>query len=215
MQKIILIRFSLRIPRFQRGAKVFGESDRNVWLENRIEIFNKVSAPSLMQHNAFVGIFMSRRDRWAYKKLDKHDKFIPVFTNDSDIRKLSKKFLESNFEHKPTYILRMDSDDAIHKNFFDDLEAPMNSYISQTWGIKWDGTQTKTLPYRNNPFITTYTNKLMTPFFGPHTALHKKNPIVIERDPMWLHYIHDRNVSNTFGHGKLDEIPQDLSDFGL
>jgi hypothetical protein len=215
MRKIILIRFSLRIDHFQKGAKVFSEADRNVWLENRIQIFNKVAAPSLMQHNAHVGIFMAKQDRWAYKKLDKHDKFMPVFTNNNDMKKLSNVFLRKHFDRKATYILRMDSDDAIHKNFFDDLDAPINSYISQTWGIKWDGTQTKTLPYRNNPFITTYTNKLMTPFFGDHTSLHKKNPVVIDRDPMWVQYIHGRNVSNRFGHGELDETPKDLSDFGL
>jgi hypothetical protein len=215
MRKIILIRFSLRITHFQKGAKVFSESDRNTWLENRIHIFNNVAAPSLMQHDASVGIFMAKEDRWAYKKLETHDQCMPVFTNDNDMKKLSERFLKNNFEHKPTYILRMDSDDAIHKDFFDDLEAPINSYISQTWGIKWDGTQTKTLPYRNNPFITTYTNTLMTPFFGDHTSLHKMNPVIVDRDPMWVQYIHGRNVSNRFGHGNLDDIPQDLSGFGL
>jgi hypothetical protein len=213
MLKIILVRFSMRNSSFQKKANILDEDSRNDWLEERIEIFNTVSAPSLAQHKAKVLLFLSRGDDWAYKKLDKHNKTYPVYS-DGDIRVVSQKALQKLFPKKPSYILRMDSDDAIHKDFFEGLESPMNSYISQPWGIKWDGTHTSTFNYRNNPFITTYTNKHMTPFFGAHTELHKKNPVIVEKDPMWVHYIHGGNVSNTFGKHK-DPFPADLTDFGL
>jgi hypothetical protein len=215
MQNIILIRFSLRIEQFQKRANILDEDNRNTWLENRIEIFNKVTAPSLAQQDAFVGIFMARGDEWAYEQLHTNQNFIPVFTNGTDIRRLSTSFLKEKFSPEPSYILRMDSDDAIHKNFFKNLKAPLNSYITQPWGIKWDGSRTSTIKYPNNPFITTYTNTYMTPFFGHHTEVQRKKPLAISKPPMWLHYIHGGNVSNGFNRNDVDWTPVDLTDFGL
>jgi hypothetical protein len=215
MQKIIIIRFSLKIEKFQKRAKIFSEDDRNDWLKNRIEIFNKVTSLSLSQQDASVGIFMARGDEWAYEQLHTNKNFIPVFTNRTDIKGLSASFLKENFSPDPSYILRMDGDDAIHKDFFKDLKAPLNSYIIQPWGIKWDGSRTSTIKYPNNPFITTYTNTHMTPFFGHHTEIQRKKPIAIDKDPMWLHYIHGGNVSNVFNRNDVDWTPVDLTDFGL
>ena len=214
MQKIILIRFSLRIDQFQSKAKIFNEDDRNTWLQKRIKLFNEVASPSLAQHDATVGIFMARGDEWAYEQLNKSDTFIPIFTNNMDMKVLSDKFLRDNFKAKKSYILRLDSDDAIHKDFFD-VKAPLNSFVVQPWGIKWDGTRTSTFKYPSNPFIMSYTDTYLNPFSFQHTSIMKKSPHIVERDPMWVMNIHGGNVSNGFNRNDIDWTQKDLSGFGL
>jgi len=204
----------MREESFEKRVSIVDEASRHEWLKYRIHLFNTVSAPSIFQHDAHVVFFLARGDEWVYKELKTHDHCYPVYS-DGDIQVVSTKALKKLFPAKPSYILRMDSDDAIHKDFFD-FEAKMNSYIVQPWGVKWDGIRTSTIHYPSNPFITVYTKKHLTPFFGPHTSImKKKNPLVLERDPMWLMNIHGRNVMNHFNRKDVDWTPVDLTPFGI
>jgi hypothetical protein len=203
----------MREPSFQKRVNILEEDRRNEWLKYRIELFNTITFPSLAQHDAHVVLFMSHGDEWVFESLHRNDQF-HVLYQDGDIKNISTRFLKDTFHKESLYILRLDSDDAIHKDFFD-FEAQMNSYVMQPWGIKWDGTRTSTFYYPNNPYVTTYTNTCMTPFFGPHTSIMTKNPVVIERDPMWLMNIHGGNIINHFNRKDIDFTPVDLAPFGL
>jgi hypothetical protein len=214
MQKIIMIRFSLRINRFERKAKILSEDDRNEWLQKRIKMFNEITYPSISQHDAHIGMFMANGDEWAYEQLKKNDNFIPIFTDNIEIKMISDKFLKDRFEKKESYILRLDSDDAIHKDFFD-VDAPLNSFVVQPWGIKSNGIRNSTVHYPINSFVMSYSDTLLNPFSFQHTAIMRKAPFIVERDPMWFIGIHENNVMNGFNRNDVNWGPVDLSGFGL
>lgn len=223
-QKVIGMRFSLPEKRFETLARIQSENRRNNWLKNRIKIFNNVTFKSLEQHiddDIKVLMFMSEKDRWVYKNLFCSDinKFIPIYTDRTDINNL---FIEETkkrvFPKRKIILMRMDSDDAIHKDFFKgvDERLNLNNYVIQPTGIMWNGSQGAVVRNKGNQFITIYTNKTISPFAFKHASVLQHRHVIVEKDkPMWLTYVHGRNVSNNIGPHAPSLTDIDVSEFGI
>lgn len=218
------MRFSIPFFVFEDDdGVVIDQEERNEWLKNRIDIFNSITYPSLNQHqNIQVLIFMSEGDEWACENMKSwNDKrFSHIFSNSLDIDNLFmsevKKIVDPG---EKVILMRLDSDDAIHKNFFDGVDDKkfLNKYIVQPKGIKWNGKQSVSTFNTKAQYTTVYTDTYMSPFAFQHDrVLEYPHRVLNKHSPMWLTYVHGGNVSNKFPHDagqKYREV--NLMDFGI
>jgi hypothetical protein len=220
-KKIIGMRFSIPYPGYVREVKIIDENARNEWLKNRIDIFNNVTYPSLSVHkNIFVLLFFGSNDQWVYESLDCYNdkRFIPNFSDYSVIEDLFDKNAQKYIDHGEKVILmRMDSDDAIHENYFDgvDQEKNLNKFVIQSKGIKWNGTWGAQVEDPQNQFIAIYTDKNMSPYgFMHREVLTYPHFFLSKNKPMWLTHVHGRNIAN-FIPNNLELSDIDVSGFHI
>ena len=217
--KIIGMRFSIPYSSYAKTINITDEDKRNEWLASRIVIFNSVTYPSLSVHeDILVLLFFADRDRWVYESLDcyKDSRFIPHFSDDSGIKNLFDKTSERYISGGEKVILmRMDSDDAIHENYFDgvDREKNLNRFVIQPRGIKWNGIRGVQVRDYKNQFITIYTDNNISPYgFMHNNVLTYPHCFLDKGDAMWLTYVHGRNVANVIPDNLFDI---DVSDFHI
>lgn len=215
---IIGMRFSMLIPRFQKNRGIETKEARNAWLQKRIEIFNTVTARSLQQHeNIIVMLFMAEDDIWVYEQLNCDDRYVPVYSNKNAVEQLFMSEVEKIVPRNEKIILmRMDSDDAIHKDYFAGIDDEMclNTYVVNPVGLLWNGHQGTAVDMVAHQFTTAYTNSYMSPFRLFHTSVSKYPHTVLDKmNPMWLTYIHGDNVGNEVHIQNKTLVDTDITDF--
>lgn len=235
LQHVVLTRFNLPIKDFAKdrsGQTTLTEE----WLEHRLRLFHDVCVPSMVAQTCrrfrwFLLIdaagAASLRSRLE-PMLGGIDAVILESPNSSAWRAGFRKA----FSPIPDRLLvtRLDNDDALHPDYMrraqeilipyagdrpDFLDLPL--VLNFSHGMCWDGEQFRRMAFRQNAFATWLVDRsehdpagfAPLPFDISHVKVGERFSIIDLRqeEPMWVQFIHDRNVSNKAWGQPIDALP--------
>lgn len=226
-RKFVGIRFSIPLPPFEKTAKITTKEKRDEWIRNRVNIFNKITYPSLSLHEDITTfIFMGGEDQWAldFMSFVGDERFVPIFSHEFNINTMFMREVDrAVYDEEKVILSRLDSDDAIHRDYFEHMDYTifLNRYIIQPRGIMWDEKRCTQSFNKRSQFISCFTNKKMSPFAFPHNdVLNHPHRTLNKKIPMWLTYVHGGNLANMMPTNISEEpgmemYSPDLSDFGI
>jgi hypothetical protein len=208
----ILTRFNLRSLGMNKTKNNAPIDEK--WLEHRFYLFDRYCYPSVKNQsnkNFRWLVFFDPNTPDKYKeKIEKYKQdfknFIPVFTDKEflvSIKENINKFLNKETTHIITSCL--DNDDAIHKDYINQIQTCFNNQIfcivDVITGYTYKTGPLKELALRiksNNQFISLIevSNSFITTFSRPHFKWASEIRRVEIDMPLSLQIIHENNVAN-------------------
>ncbi|HLW62892.1 MAG TPA: glycosyltransferase [Flavobacterium sp.] len=205
------------------------------WLYERIEIFEKICYPSVInqtQKNFVWILFFDIQTPLEIKHYIENkyrDKRLRIHYIDGfkELQSASKSIIKSLLNPSDYFITsRLDNDDALHKDYIQtiqslailktktiiDLVKGNQLVLHNNQGIA------SLLVYKYNPFISLISNaeKMELVIEKEHTHWNNKayTYIKYQKKALWLQYIHSNNQLNTFDHS-LKKVTINLNDFHI
>jgi hypothetical protein len=218
-------KFSLRSGTYQDRAGIADEEARHRWLVERCGIFSRITLASLKAqerrpHRWYLLLADGDQSVFHSTVADTEDWIVPLFikTEENWKERLDQRMLEDCKSSSRLIVTRADNDDALHRSYFARLEKavdssnPLKEFINFRSGCRWDGKACQLFDYPKNPFLSRTSpgfaeGKVRHPLAAHHIdSLNAGNHLCLDvEEPMWLQYIHGRNISNRFEtkHGEL------------
>jgi len=220
---IILTPFNLHAPKWRQGRHPAHLDD--IWMEMRMQIFADVTVPSMMaqtnQDFKWIVVFdRETPDKWVTKILSTKGRCHVAFTKQSKTMWVD---LINCFRSKIHLITtRLDCDDALHENFIDNVQHKFNGlnsgFLNFAHGIVTDGIKA----YKSYHLSNSFTSRIgLNSDEHIRTMKHrdvKQQQGFIqdkETEPMWLIYVHGKNVGNKITDTSKPVEPDALKGFNI
>ena len=211
----LITMFNLRLS-WDGKTKKFDEEK----LKKRFDIFEKYTLPSIQNQSnknfKWLVLFSNNTPKFYKDKINYYKKnnifFVPIFIEDENanmFRKIICDYIKKEITSQKLIITtRCDNDDALHKEFINEIQnkakkANSNLIISFANGYQYD-TKTNIIRkyfFPNNHFtslVSKSTNKTIYDFL--HMDIFNENKVdIIKTKPMWIEVTHDDNVYNCMG----------------
>lgn len=194
MPHLLMTRFNVRVE--EGGFKPPPES----WLRERIEHFERVTAPSVAAQTAPPDAWLVFCDAsspdWLVTRLE---------------RVASVQLVEGVFgpdvaaaavasEAGPLITTRLDNDDALARDYIEAIkrEAPADGFVNFLHGVQLVDRKLYRRSDPSNAFISrSERSSAETVFAVPHRLILERHPVrQVKSAPMWLQLIHGGNVAN-------------------
>lgn len=222
MQHFILTRFNLCLWKSDKNHKVI---DREVWLKERVRLFETYTLPSVaaQTESGFIWVLLmdaespewlrERSKEWRRVcrqirpvgvKHDMHWHFADVF------RRVVVDMLVNECDRVVTTYL--DNDDVIHHDYVKDIQnrcksLPDDTFLYYDYGLQYfESMQIATkVKYPNNHFTSLVENTVRKPRtcygYGSHFLIERYKVARVEhvkdkKHQMWVEVIHAGNVDN-------------------
>lgn len=193
------------------------------WLENRFELFEGICYPSVLHQtdqNFYWFVLFDKNTPIKFKDriqnlAHNYINFYPCFLNIEDsnniVKYLNNKITSIRSVGYGTITLRLDNDDAIHKEFVENVKSHLNdklrevTFLSFKYGLQYFVNENLAfrIPYPNNHFLAKYEPKdseISTVYSDNHFFISKSSFCFIcidnKTQPLWVETIHNSNVDN-------------------
>lgn len=230
LKHFLITRFNLKNEQWTQ-QNVLSED----WLEKRIELFEKVCFPSVInqsnQHFIWLIFFDIDTPQTIKNYVEENytSDLIQIHYIDGfkELESSCRSIVSSQIEHDSFYITsRLDNDDALHKEYIEtikNLSIPQSkTVIDIVRGYQLyhqnKGCRAKSYSSKFNPFISLISNAndLELIIDKQHLDWNTKEYHCISYydKKLWLQYIHDNNQLNTL-ISSLPTISMELKDFSI
>lgn len=243
----ILTRFNLCL---WTKDKKRNETRTDEWLRQRFELFERFCFPSVInqtnQNFQWIVLFNANTPDFYKEKIKeyeaKYKQFCPCFVQPNNGRYFVKIFREEikkrlKKETQRLITTYLDNDDALHKDFIDDVQKVKEkgqgpAFISFIYGLQYytELNIATRVPFFNNHFISLieYINdnwSFRTVYgYGSHGTVHKvpnTEMIFIDnpKQDRWIEVVHETNMDNdvkmTFKTRLIRNYRLLIDDYGL
>lgn len=230
----IITRFNVRVGKPQND-KNGNHTNTDVWLKNRIDLFEKYCLPSIVGQTSKNFIWLVLFDKKSIQeymhKIEAYravcPQFQPLFFDELSSDELSEKLIaaiSSALTDKDEYLIttRLDNDDAIHIEMIEAIQSwfpKENCFLNFPYGYQYDIAQKQTylLQHCNNNHFISRIESTKEHFYTVIQCEHTKidqfakvyNITVNDNlTPVWIETIHDKNILNRV---RINAKPVDTS----
>lgn len=242
MEHYLITRFNLNLyDKDKKSNSVKGVD----WLGHRFELFEKFCLPSIVQQTCkdftWLCLFNRNTPIQYCKKIEtiasKYSFYVPLYLSQTETDNLNNfliEYISSKLPSNKKVIItsRLDSDDALHCEFIQEVQAIAKLRVLNDFIINFDfGYQLITkmnflfrINHLSNHFLTRIETdiknfKTVMDFNHMKAVVHAKiENVAMPQKPMWLEIIHERNVSNYYSIS-LKSFPLfkrvELNEFGI
>lgn len=165
---------------------------KDIWLENRLTLFNHFTYPSILsqtdQDFRWIGIVHKDSPAWFIEKLTFFDRMeIQLVEIDA----------EATVKEDPTSI-NLDTDDAISRNFIEDAKKiTFDGETIFSHGLKyrvWSDFWMDTRDEQSHFNMIQHSDITVLDYLHGRAKLPKN--ILYSPEPMWIEVIHEKNIAN-------------------
>lgn len=187
------------------------------WLTHRFELFERFCYPSVFHQSnpnfRWLVFFDSETPACFQEQIKAYadwKNFIPIYVDGMLTGRRVRQILLETLNPATQYLIttRLDNDDAISKDFVEQVQAEFNeqefTFISFVNGYVLSDRKLYWFKYKANPFVSLVEKRteptpegFKTVFSVAHDQLHSNQQVrQVITQPAWLQVIHGRNVSN-------------------
>jgi hypothetical protein len=238
VQHIVLTRFNLPIKDFTTDRE--GQRTRTPeWLEHRIRLFRDVCVPSMRAQTSgrfrWFLLIAAAGAAELRPRLEAILEGLDAVVLEAPRPAVWRARLGELLLPRPERLLatRLDNDDALHPDYMRRAQEvllplaaappdflPLPVVLNFGRGLCWNGEQFFERIFPQNAFATWLVDRSETDLagFGPlpldigHVNVGERFPVIDLhlREPMWVQFIHDRNVANTARGTPVETLPEAL-----
>jgi hypothetical protein len=214
-QHLVFTRFNLKFEKWKKDKNEQTVND-DLWMESRIELFNKFCFPSI-KHQTNLNfnwlVFFDESTPKKYREIiDNYrvlsSNFIPIFTTENKFNQDKQKMIDKDTKYLIT--TRIDNDDAFSKDAIETIQKNFKKQVFEFinfykgYGFLVNKNRLFFSEHPSNAFITLIEKRksgsFKTVWCGNHTRLDEIGHIKqISDKRYWIRVIHERNLLNSSG----------------
>lgn len=238
VRHVVLTRFNLPLKTFAKdrtGQTTLTEE----WLEHRLRLFRDICVPSIAAQTCprfrwFLLIDAAGAERLRPRLEAMLGGIDSVILQSSDASAWRAEFRQALSPRSDRLLVtRLDNDDALHPDFIRRAQGILMPYAADlpnfldlplvlnfSHGMCWDGEQFRRMTFPQNAFATWLVGRsehdpagfAPLPFDVSHSKVGERFSIIDLRqeEPMWVQFIHNRNVSNQAWGRPIDAWPDSV-----